>query len=98
MSYDNNEQFTAVIAVGLGGVHAIIGVEPSSGLGFDFETGALSVQETVEHWIFGRDLKCGVHGVSGIYSWDNKDENGQSFAEFSVSKVEPILTTTKERF
>jgi methyl coenzyme M reductase alpha subunit len=89
MSYDNNEQFTAVIAVGIGGVHAIIGVEPSSGLGFDFETGALNVQETVDGWIFGRDLKCGVYEVSGVYSWDNKDENGQSFSEFNVLSVEP---------
>ena len=92
MSYDNNEQFTAVIAVGLAGDYSVISVEPSSGLGFDFETGALSVQETVEHWIFGLDLKCGVYGVSGVYSWDNKDENGQSCSEFNVLSVEPILT------
>ena len=90
--YDNNEQFTAVIAVGLAGDYSVISVEPSSGLGFDFETGALSVQETVEHWIFGLYLKCGVYGVSGVYSWDNKDENGQSCSEFNVLSVEPILT------
>lgn len=92
MSYENNEQFTAVIAVGLAGAHAIISVDPSSGLGFDFETGALSVQETVDHWIFGRDLKCGVYRVSGVYSWDNKDENEQSFSEFNVLSVEAILS------
>lgn len=90
--YDNNEQFTAVIAVGLAGDHAIISVEPSNGLGFDFGIGLLSVQETVEHWIFGLDLKCGVYGVSGVYSWDNKDENGQSCSEFNDLFVEPILT------
>jgi hypothetical protein len=89
MSYDNNEQFTAVIAVGLAGANAIISVEPTSGLGFDFETGALNVQETVEGWIFGLDLKCGVYEVSGVYRWDNKDENGQSFSEFNVLSVEP---------
>lgn len=90
MSYDNSEEFTAIIAVGLAGVHAIISVEPSSGIAFDFETGALIVQETVGGWIFGRDLKCGVYGVTGIYSWDNKDENGQSSGEFSVLSAEPI--------
>jgi methyl coenzyme M reductase alpha subunit len=88
--HDNNEQFTAVIAAGLAGAHAIISVEATSGLGFDFETGALNVQETVDGWIFGRDLKCGVYEVSGVYSWDNKDENGQSSGEFNVLSVEPI--------
>lgn len=92
MSYKNNEQFTAVIAVGLAGVHSIISVDPPSGLGFDFETGALNVQETLGHWIFGRDLKCGIYEVTGVYSWDNKDENGQSCSEFAVFSVEPILS------
>lgn len=92
MSYDNNEQFTAVIAVGLAGAHAVISVDPSSSLGFDFEVGLLRVQETIEGWIFGLYLKCGVYEVSGVYRCDNKDENGQSCSEFTVLSVEPILT------